>query len=292
MKLHINVRMLLLASSPGPPSFSMLHSRFSVCNIEKLGEPGDAARIIITILSFTMSLAYIQIWVKQYKKILSIVHIASLRKVYLGLDDGSVLMYNDELPTGLTTQFPACITLDPLMEYMDSTQTSSCLLAIPRLEPSTAETNPPQSLLSDKSLNSLDLQPPSFTEQPRGPQSSGPTYELWVGQKNGLITILNAETLEIIAFIQNPLDLSRLPSYVAYLSYAHLIYGVNSESVGGTGYPGSSGTTALPDVVSVYGALYHGQYVTRWNTENKTAVESFNCEGHLEQGEGTIFINY
>ena len=212
-------------------------------------------------------------------------HIASLRKVYLGLDDGSVLMYNDELPPGLVTQFPACINLDPLMEYMDSTQTSSCLLAIPRLEANTAETNPPQSM-SDRSLNSLDLQPPSFTEQPRGPQSNGPTYELWVGQKNGLITILNAETLDIITFIQNPLDLSRLPSYVAYLSYAHLIYGVNSESVGGAGYPSSGSTSTMPDVVSVYGALYHGQYVTRWNTESKTAVESFNCEKHLERGEG------
>ena len=198
-------------------------------------------------------------------------------------------MYSDELPLGPTTQFPACITLDPLMEYMDSTQTSSCLLAIPRLEAGTVDTNPPQSM-SDKSLNSLDLQPPSFTEQSRGPQSSGPTYELWVGQKNGLITILNAETLQVIAFIQNPLDLSRVPSYVAYLSYAHLIYGVNSESVGGMGYPGSSGTTALPDVVSVYGALYHGQYVTRWNTESKMAVESFNCEEHLEQGEGIVLL--
>ena len=226
---------------------------------------------------------------KQYKKILSIVHIASLHKVYLGLDDGSVLVYNDELPPGLITQFPACVTLDPLMVYMDSTQTSSCLLAIPRLEASATEANPPQSM-SDKSLNSLDLQPSSFAEQPRGSQSSGPTYELWVGQKNGLITILNAETLEVITFIQNPLDLSRLPSYVAYLSYAHLIYGVNSESVGGSGYPDSSGTTALPDVISVYGALYHGQYVTRWNTEDKTARDSFNCEEHLERGEGTVFL--
>lgn len=237
---------------------------------------------------------------KQYKKILSIVHIASLRKVYLGLDDGSVLMYNDELPSGLTTQFPACITLDPLMAYMDSTQTSSCLLAIPRIDPASgagagSEANPPPQSMSDRSLNSLDLQPPSFnTEQPRGPQSSGPIYELWVGQKNGLITILNAETLEVITFIQNPLDHSRVPSYVAYLSYAHLIYGVNSESVGGGvagGYPdGSGGATALPDVVSVYGALYHGQYVTRWNTEDKTARDSFNCEEHLERGEGTIIL--
>ena len=229
---------------------------------------------------------------KQYKKILSIVHIASLRKVYLGLDDGSVLMYKDELPPDLASQFPACITLDPLVEYMDSTQTSSCLLAIPRLESggTVAETttNPPlQSMSSDKSLTSLDLQPSSSIEHSRCTQYTGTTYELWVGQKNGLITILNAETLDVVTFIQNPLDLSRLPSYVAYLSYAHLIYGVNSESVGGAGYPSNGGSaTSPPDVVSVYGALYHGQYVTRWNTETKTAVESFNCEKHLEPGEG------
>lgn len=215
---------------------------------------------------------------KQYKKILSIVHIASLHRVYLGLDDGSVLMYDDELPS--ITQFPACIKLDPLVEYMDSTQTSSCLLAIPRNETSSAEGNlHPQSMASDKSLNSFDFQPTSFPESLRGPQSSGAMYELWIGQKNGLITILDAQTLEVITFIRNPFDLSRLPSYVAYLSYAHLIYGVNSESVGMAGF-------SMPDVISVYGALYHGQYVTRWNTDSKTAEESFNCETHLEQGEG------
>ena len=219
---------------------------------------------------------------KQYKKILNIVHIATIHKVYLGLDDGSVLMYDDELPPGLVTQVPACVKVDPLMEYLDSTQTSSCLLAIPRIEASVAETNPPQSF-SDKSLNSLELQPPSFSDQPTSHQSGGTTYELWVGQKNGLITILDAETLAVITFIHNPLDLSRLPSYVAYLSYAHLIYGVNSESVGGTG-------ASVPDVMSVYGALYHGQYVTRWNTESRTAVESFNCEKHLEEGEGISYM--
>ena len=221
---------------------------------------------------------------KQYKKILSIVHIASLRKVYLGLDDGSVLMYDDEIPGGLVVQTPPCIKLDPLIEYMDSTQTSSCLLAIPKIETSTAEANPPPwSMSSDKSLNSLDLQQqPSFPESLKAPQSRGTTYELWVGQKDGLITVLDAETLEVITFIHNSLDKSRLPSYVAYLSYSHLIYGVNSESVGAAGF--SSGS--MTGVVSVYGALYHGQYVTRWNTETKTAEESFNCEKHLEEGEG------
>lgn len=219
---------------------------------------------------------------KQYKKILSIVHIASLHKVYLGLDDGSVLMYDDELPSGLIIQTPACIKLDPLIEYMDSTQTSSCLLAIPRIEASTTGTNTAPQSFSDKPPNSMELQPPSISEQLKATQSSGTTYELWVGQKNGLITILNAETLEVIDFIQNPLDQSRLPSYVAYLSYAHLIYGVNSESVGPAGFMSNS----MPDVVSVYGALYHGQYVTRWNTDNKKAEESFNCENHLEKGEG------
>ena len=35
----------LVASSPGSPTFSVLHAekRFSVCNIEKLGGPGDEA---------------------------------------------------------------------------------------------------------------------------------------------------------------------------------------------------------------------------------------------------------
>ena len=220
-------------------------------------------------------------------------HIASLHKVYLGLDDGSVLMYDDELPSGLVSQTPACIKYDPVLDYMDSTQTSSCLLAIPRIESSTSDSNPPApsapQSFSEKPPSSFELQPPSIPEHLKAPQSSGPAYELWVGQKGGLITILDAETLDVITFIHNPLDLSRLPSYVAYLSYAHLIYGVNSESVGTAGMV----TGSMPDVVSVYGALYHGQYVTKWNTTSKKAEESFNCEKHLEKGEGkgtcTIF---
>ena len=222
--------------------------------------------------------------VKQDKKILSIVHVASIRKVYLGLDDGSVLMYDDELPPGLVTQVPACVKVDPLMEYLDSKQTSSCLLAIPRNETLSAKTNNPQQGLPENS----QIQAPLLSSQPTTQQSSTTVYELWVGQKNGFVTVLNAETLAVIAYIYNPFDLSRVASYISFLvcnqSY---IYQANSEPTGTAGCIDLMGASAL-DTVSVYGVVYHGQYVTRWNTETRAAVESFNCEKHLEEGEGML----
>ena len=154
-------------------------------------------------------------------KVLSMVHIASLHKVYLGLDDGSVLVYNDELPPGLTAETLGCIKFDPLMEYLDVKQDSSCLLAIERIE--TVKTEPFMHLQEDSQLSD-----PSTIQQPM----KSTTRELWVGQTSGFVTVLNAETLAVITYIYNPFETSRLPSYVAFLvtNHPHNVYYDDSES--------------------------------------------------------------
>ena len=187
------------------------------------------------------------------------VHIASLCKVYLGLDDGSVLMYDDELPSGLSTETPTSVRFVPLMEYVDIKQISSSLLAIERIE--AVETD------------QATIQQPTKT-----------THELWVGQTSGFVTVLNAETLTVITYIYNPFDLSRLPSQVAFLvtNHLHNIYYDDSESCE------NSDMVCVPQngILTVYGAVYEGQFVTRWNVKKRRAAESYNYEKHLEGGEG------
>ena len=212
------------------------------------------------------------------------VHVASLCKVYLGLDDGSVLMYNDELPPGLSAETPANVKLDPLMEYLDVKQVSSSLLVIEKIETVTVKTDAYKYLhiLTDSQLSDQATvqQPTRIT-----------THELWVGQTSGFVTVLNAETLTVITYIYNPFETSRLPSYVAFLvtNHPHNIYYNDSESRE-TCENFDTVNAPQKDLLTVYGAVYDGQFVTSWDAEKKRAVESYNCEKHLEEGEGKFDI--
>ena len=212
---------------------------------------------------------------------LSIVHITSLHKVYLGLSDGSVLVYDDELPLGLTTETKACVKFDPLMEYLDVKQVSSSLLAIERVE--TVKTEP-------SNLKHLHLSTDSqLSDQATMQQPTMNTiHELWVGQTSGFVTVLNAETLAVITYIYNPFETSRLPSHVAFLvtNHSHNIYYDDSES----NETCENSDTVNEDSLTVYGAVYDGQFVTRWDVKKRRAAESYNCEKHLERDEGTLGV--
>ena len=185
-------------------------------------------------------------------------------------------MYNDELPSNLVTQTPSCV---PLMEYMDAKQTSSCLLAIQRIEAaSTAKIEPSTHLSTDSQLS----------DQPRVQQPTKTTHELWIGQTSGFITVLNAETLAVITYIYNPFELSCLPSYVTFLvtNHPHNIHYDSLQSSGAYEDSNIMVDSSQEDVLTVYGAVYDGQFVTRWDVEKRTAAESYNCEKHLEGDEG------
>ena len=168
-------------------------------------------------------------------------YIPALRRVYIGLSDGTIYTYSDEVTGGSAGQGHAKIKLSPLAEYSDTTQTSSCLLVVPQ-----------------------------------GKRNEvGVTYELWVGQKRGIITILDTETLEVIKFVRTILDLSKAPSYTAYQSYAHLVCGMS---------PDYCGECTLRGCVTVYGALYHGQFVSMWDTATKKELDCVNCQPFMEEG--------
>ena len=211
-----------------------------------------------------------QAWLQQYIPILSILHIAALHRVYIGLENGSVLAFDDDLASALTSITPARIKLLPIYEYHDSAQTSACLLAVPKV-------------CSNNSSRSQS-------------QSNFSSFEIWVGQKDGLISVLDADNLKVVKFFKNTADLSKTPSYVAYLTYANLVCSISPEQVTGN-YSAAEKTNgsessrdAVAECVNVYGALFHGQYVTRWNAESKEVVQSFNCEKHVEGKEGMYSV--
>ncbi len=182
-----------------------------------------------------------QSWVKQHKAILSMVSIPALKRVIVGLADGTVYAYSDDIgsPSTPGASLPSKVRLTPLAEYSDPTQSSSCFLVVP------------QGKRSDGGL----------------------TFELWVGQKRGVITILDAETFKVIKFVRTTMDMSKVPSYTAYLSYAHLVCGMS---------PDYTGDCAVRGCVTAYGALYHGQFVSRWDTVTKKEVDCINCQTFME----------
>ena len=199
-----------------------------------------------------------QAWVNEHTSIRSVIHLAALKRVYVALGNGSVLAYDDDISCVMTSVAPARVKLLPAREYHHPNQSSSCLLAVPK-----------------------------FTANEQAQLG----FEIWVGQKEGMITVLDAENLEVVKFIRNDLDQSRTPNYVAYLTFAHLVCSMSPEqATNGSSNQPQGEVTVIGDMcdshapkacVSVYGALYHGQYVTRWNAGSKTAVESFNCKRHL-----------
>ncbi len=93
-----------------------------------------------------------------------------------------------------------------------------------------------------------------------------------------MITVLDAESLKVIKFMDNPLDHSVMPSYVAHLSYSHLVCGYDLGNGASSKGEGHGGVASSSD--NVYSALYHGQYVTKWNHVTKEAIESFDSKLH------------
>ena len=158
----------------------------------------------------------------------------------------------------------SALTLAPVAEYHDSLQTSMCLLAVP---PSPSPSSP-------------------------SPSPSPAPYEVWVGQRN-CVVVLCAGDLSVVEIIENRTDSSTLPSYVAYLAFTNLVcsddrgcapFGEDSAMLSlRIGEGGGSGVGRGALGRNVFGALYHGQCVTRWSAEDKRCLQTFN----LEEQEGT-----
>ena len=191
-----------------------------------------------------------QVWVKHLTAINHIVHIPALKRVYVALENGSVLSYSDS-PGQLATASPLVnFTLTPEAEYHSNTQIAGCLLTVPVLN------------------------------------SSVITHELWVGQRS-MITILNPLDLSVVQFITMTPDPSQPPSYVSYMVYAHLVCSMTYEQAVGTVLGSHSSDMELKKAsVNAYGSSYHGHYVMRWNCHSRALVQSVDCRQHV-QNKGT-----
>ena len=136
-----------------------------------------------------------QTWLKQYVPVISILHIPKLNRVYVTVATGSVYTFQDDVQGschGNNKKF----SLRPVCGCRDLGQPVNCVVAVP---------------LEDES-------------------GSGTSYELWVGQSEARIAVLNTDDLSVVTFIKNTSDTSPTPSYMAYLTYANLVYSRYGDS--------------------------------------------------------------
>ena len=174
----------------------------------------------------------------------TIAHIPSLKLVYLGFGNGFVWAVSDNL-VSKDTNVMVTGPLTPLAEFDDLTKTISAILPVP--------------------------------------VGGANQYELWVGQNDQTIVILdpkwssNAEdsshTLEVKEYITITHDMSMLPQYLSDSFVSHLV--LEELSLGDKPSP-SDGQTAF-----LYSALFSGQVVSRWAVNSRKCVGSYDivtCE--------------
>ena len=131
-------------------------------------------------------------WLQQYKAVVSILHLPELERVFVTLASGSVYAYKDEVESNTDGRTPS---LRPVSEYHDLGQPASCIVAVPC---------------------------------PMG-EEGVVSHELWVGQAEAMITVLDPRDLRVVKFIRNMRDVSKTPSYMAYLTYTSLVWSSSSS---------------------------------------------------------------
>jgi len=208
--------------------------------------------------------------VKHCKAIHTMLYVPALHRVFLGLEDGSVLAFSDDLPAMPLISIdpainnPPLVNLSPVAQYCDSSQLSACFLALP-----TFRIRPQDRVGKGSSIGE------GGDDKKHEHVTGKGLYELWVGQKETRITVLDASTLTVLQFLSNDWDKSKVPSYVDHLTCKHLVCSIWESDRGLVTETGGCG------FVSVYSALYHGQYVTRWNARTKERVHCFDCRPHV-----------
>ena len=131
-------------------------------------------------------------WLQQYKAVVSILHLPELERVFVTLASGSVYAYKDEVESSTDGRTPS---LRPVSEYHDLGQPASCIVAVP-------------CSMGEEGVAS---------------------HELWVGQAEAMITVLDPRDLTVVKFIRNMRDVSKTPSYMAYLTYTSLVWSSSSS---------------------------------------------------------------
>lgn len=192
-----------------------------------------------------------QAWLEDNFPILSILHLAETQLVYIALENGSVYAVKDDISMQmhLAGVHPALIDLEVVAKHKKVNSISACLTAVPK---------------SDSS------------------------FEIWVGNKNRNITVLDADNLDVIATLFVSSDVSKVSHYIAHLTVANLVcHCVQPPVSGNNGTPNGSshenGGNYLTEKesVSVFAAVYHGQFITQLDASTKESIDLLNCCDYL-----------
>jgi len=195
-----------------------------------------------------------QAWLEDKFPILSIIHVKDTRLVYIALENGSVYAVKDDISAEMNTAGvqPALIKLNVIAKHKKFNTISACLTAVP---------------------------------------TSESTIEIWVGQKDRHISVLSAENLDTVASLEVTNDLSKVPHYVAHLTVANLVchstmMPSSTTAVGGSDITSNGGIWEERESVSVFAALYHGQFITRWDVITKENIDILNCSDYVKDNPG------
>ncbi|XP_019849257.1 PREDICTED: leucine-rich repeat serine/threonine-protein kinase 1-like [Amphimedon queenslandica] len=190
-----------------------------------------------------------QVWIRRGIAVQSIAHIPQLSQVYVGLANGTILSYSDIITpiSNDDDSVPLIAThLTPLSTYKEPNEICPVILPI-MVKPWNEE---------------------------EGREEEGIAFHLWVGQKNKSITVLNAEDLSIVDFLDTPDDTTPCPSYLDQVPFYYL-----TSSVSPKDSEDSESILLREDALEpvwVYGALRHGQFVTVWDGASRKIKTCFN----------------
>ena len=192
----------------------------------------------------------VQSWVRQGVPILSLASLPCMGKMFAGLEDGSVFSFSDSISPFIS--FEGERSLKPLAVFEEHGQMAATLLVIPR----------------------------------QG-EDDKVCYDLWVGQTNMSVVILNSDTLEPLMYLDNPLDHTSCPTYLTQLTYSHLTSNIPSDAFKREGLANKPVLSPAwhRTKVDVYAALQHGRCITRWNANRREIVECMDCRQLLVEGE-------
>lgn len=193
-----------------------------------------------------------QAWLEDNFPILGILHVRETQLVYIALENGSVYAVKDDISVQmhLAGSCPAVIKLEVIGKHKKVNSISACLTAVPKADSS---------------------------------------FEIWVGQKNRNITVLDAEDLNVVATLCVSSDLSKVSHYIAHLTVANLVCHCLQPSTAGTNSTnggnnsGSSGSYLVEkESVSVFAAVYHGQFITQVDADSKESIDLLNCCDYMD----------
>lgn len=210
-----------------------------------------------------------QAWLEDKYPILNILHVKETQLVYIALENGSVFAVKDDISVQIhqVGVHPALITLEVVAKHKKVNSISACLTVVPKIDSS---------------------------------------FEIWVGQKNRSITVLDAEDLSVIATLCVSSDTSKVSHYIAHLTVANLIchctivHPTDDGKAATTTFAAVDGDQSScylveKESVSVFAAVYHGQYITQLDADTKESIDLINCCDYVNDDRGKdllVIYNY